>query len=212
MRYETLLFDLDGTITDSFEGIINSVIYSLKKLNAEVPPMEILKKYVGPPLMDSYMEHNGFDRKKAETALYIYREYFGSKGIFENRLYDGMGKLLEDLSEKYQLLLATSKPEEYAKTIAKHFNFEKDFDNIFGILMDDEKLTKTDVMKKAINHAKSKDKSKIIMIGDTKYDILGAKNCGVDSIGVLYGAGTMEDLKDATYIAKDIDDLRKILL
>ncbi|MBR0278267.1 MAG: HAD hydrolase-like protein [Clostridia bacterium] len=213
MKYKTLLFDLDGTVIDSFEGVINSVKYSLNKLNAPIPDSEKLKKYVGPPLTESYMKFNGFDRKKAEDAIEIYREYYTEKGIYETRLYDGMYSLLEDLHKAgYEIILATSKPEKYAVKILENLCILKFFSKVCGCPMKEAGVTKIDIMNLAIKNAKTKNKSEIIMIGDTTYDINGAEYFKIDSVGVLYGAGSAEELSDATYIANDVNDLRKIFL
>lgn len=212
-KYKCLLFDLDGTVTDSSEGIINSIIYALEKMDVTITDKEVLKKFVGPPLMDSYKKYFGFTQKEAELGLRLFREYFAEKGIYENRLFDGMKSLLEDLfTNGYQLVLATSKPDLYANRILEHFDIKKYFTHISACPMDEANTTKLDVIKSALEMTDIKNKNEILMIGDTTFDITGARICGVDSLGVLYGTDTAEELKNATYLAKDIDEIRNILL
>ncbi len=212
-KYKSLLFDLDGTITDSSEGIINSIIYALEKMDVTITDKEILKKFVGPPLMDSYKKYFAFTQKEAELGLKLFREYFSEKGIFENRLFEGMEQLLHALYKNgYELVLATSKPDVYAKQILEYFDIKKYFSCISACPMDEANTTKLDVIKSALEMTSVKNKEEILMIGDTSFDIIGAKICGIDSIGVLYGTDTAEELKNATYLAKDIEELRKILL
>ena len=212
-KYKSILFDLDGTITDSSEGIINSIIYALEKMDVTITDKEILKKFVGPPLMDSYKKYFGFTQKEAELGLKLFREYFSEKGIFENRLFEGMGQLLQELYKNgYELVLATSKPDVYAKQILEYFDIKKYFAHISACPMDEANTTKLDVIKSALEMTSVKNKEEILMIGDTSFDIIGAKICGIDSIGVLYGTDTAEELKNATYLAKDIEELRSILL
>lgn len=212
-KYKCLLFDLDGTITDSSEGIINSIIYALEKMDVTVTDKDVLKKFVGPPLMDSYKKYFAFTQKEAELGLKLFREYFSEKGIFENRLFDGMYDLLTDLyNNGYELVLATSKPDLYAEQILKHFDIYKYFTHISACPMDEANTTKLDIIKAALEMASVKNNDEILMIGDTSFDIIGARICGIDSIGVLYGTDTAEELKNATYLAKDIDELRNLLI
>lgn len=212
-KYKCLLFDLDGTVTDSSEGIINSIIYALEKLDVTITDKEVLKKFVGPPLMDSYKKYFAFTQKEAELGLKLFREYFSEKGIFENRLFEGMDKLLEDLFEDgYELVLATSKPDVFAHQILKHFDIEKYFKHISACPMDEANTTKLDVIKAALEMTDIKNKDEILMIGDTTFDVTGARICGIDSLGVLYGTDTAEELKNATYLARNVNEIREILL
>lgn len=212
-KYKSLLFDLDGTITDSSEGIINSIVYALEKMDVTITDKNVLKKFVGPPLMDSYKKYFAFTKKEAELGLKLFREYFAEKGIYENRLFEGMDKLLSDLSANgYELILATSKPDVFAKQILKHFDIYKYFSHISACPMDEANTTKLDVIKAALEMTSVKNKEEILMIGDTSFDVNGAKICGIDSVGVLYGTDTSEELKNATYLAKDVEEIRSILI
>lgn len=212
-KYKCLFFDLDGTLTDSSEGIINSIIYALEKMNVDIKDKAILKKFVGPPLMDSYKKYYGFNQEEAELGLKLFREYFSVKGIFENRLFDGIYDLLEQLyNAGVELVLATSKPDVYAEQILEHFGIKKFFTHVSACPMEEADTTKLDIIKGALKMTSVKNKEEILMIGDTFLDVNGAKECGLDSIGVLYGTDGPEELKVATYIAKDVEELKNILI
>ena len=212
-KYKSILFDLDGTITDSSEGIINSILYTLDKMDVTVEDKTILKKFVGPPLMDSFKKYYGFTNDEAELGLKLFREYFAVKGIFENRLFDGMNNLLKDLYEAgYQLLLATSKPVHFANQVLEYFNIDKYFSYVSACPIDESNTTKIEIIRQAMEHTITENKEEIVMVGDTSFDVNGAKICGIDSIGVLYGTDGEDELKNATYMAKDINEIRNILL
>lgn len=210
--YRTVLFDLDGTLTDPGEGITNSVAYSLKKFGIDVADKKELYKFIGPPLVDSFMNYYGFSEEKAELAVKYYREYFRDTGIFENRVYDGIPELLAEIKESgRKIVLATSKPEEFAKRILVHFELDKYFDVAAGATMDTSRSKKSDVIKYALELCGNPDKTQTVMIGDRKHDIIGAKQNGLDSIGVLYGYGDFDELHaaGADYIAESVADIIK---
>lgn len=213
--YKYILFDLDGTVTDSALGITNSVKYALEKLNAPAPPYETLCKFIGPPLLDGFRDFCGFDTEKAHTAVSLYREYYKETGIFENKVYDGIPELLRALKENGKaVILATSKPEKFARLILEHFDLMRYFDYAAGASMDESRNKKDGVIAYALSECDIKDKSLAVMVGDRSHDILGAKANGLSSVGVLYGFGNREELKNAgaDYIAEDIPALYKILL
>lgn len=204
--YQFLLFDLDGTLTDPGLGITNSVRYALNKFHIEEPDRTALYRFIGPPLLDSFMEFYGFSREQSDLAIQYYREYFKVKGLYENQVYDGIPELLTALKERGRtLLLATSKPEEYAVEILKHFHLDHYFDFVAGATMDGSRSKKADVIAHALDLGKISRLSSAVMIGDREHDILGAGQMGLDSIGVLYGYGSEAELRaaGATYIAKD---------
>lgn len=210
--YETILFDLDGTLTDPGLGITNSVIHALKRLKISPPPREELYKFIGPPLHESFEVFYSLTRDEAMTAVDYYREYYKEQGIFENRLYDGIPSLLEHLSEKdKKLILATSKPEVFAKRILEHFNIDKYFSSVCGALLDGSRTDKSEVIAYALNGTHRLDST--IMVGDRKHDIIGATKTGIDSIGVLFGYGSAGELMDAgaTYICETVNDIEKII-
>lgn len=211
--YETILFDLDGTLTDPGEGITNSVAYALKKYDIEVSDRSELYKFIGPPLKDSFMKYYSFSEEKAEQAIAYYREYFRDKGIFENKVYEGVEDMLRRLHDKgKRLVLATSKPEEFAVRILEHFDLKKYFDIVAGASMDSSRSKKGDVIAYAISLCERFDKYTAVMVGDREHDIIGAKENSLKCIGVLYGYGCEDELKNsgADYIVatpKDIINL-----
>jgi phosphoglycolate phosphatase len=214
-NFEYILFDLDGTITDSGEGITKAVQYALKSFDILVDNLEELRKFIGPPLKESFKEYYKFDEEKANRALVKYREYYADKGIYQNSLYDGIIELLDNLKKNgKQSILATSKPELYAKQILKHFDIDKYFTFVAGSDFEETRVKKGDVIKYAVEGAKISDLSKVIMVGDREHDIIGAKENNIKSIGVLYGFGDVIELTQARaeYIAKNTNELLDILL
>ena len=212
--FDTILFDLDGTLTDPGEGITNSVAYALKKYNIEVSDRSELYKFIGPPLKDSFMKYYGFDEAKAEEAIAYYREYFKDIGIFENKVYEGTEHMLRKLhGNGKRLVLATSKPEEFAIRILEHFGLKKYFAVVAGASMDSSRSKKGDVIAYAISLCEDFSKDTAVMIGDREHDIIGAKENGLKSIGVLYGYGDENELKtaDADYIVSTTEDILKLI-
>ena len=212
--YSTILFDLDGTLSDSSQGIINSIIYALEKYDVNDYDMPLLRKFLGPPLHESFEKYFGFDKEKSLQAVKLYREYFSSKGLFENEIYGGVSDLLQNLKENGKaLIVATSKPQPFTDRIMEHFDLAKYFDFIAGSNMDTTRSKKAEVIEYALSECNIKDKSKVVMIGDRAEDVIGAQTVGVDSIGVEYGYGTFDELKNAgaTYIVKTVDELKDLL-
>lgn len=212
--YNTILFDLDGTLTDSGTGITNSVAYALKKWGIEEKDKSKLRRFVGPPLMEAFAEFYGFSQEDSKKALMFYREYFSEKGIFENTVYDGAEEMLAAIKNSGRaVVLATSKPEVYAERILKHFRLYDYFDFIAGATMDESRNKKDDVILYALESFKIDDRSKALMVGDREHDIFGAKKFGIDSVGVLYGYGNLQELENAgaTYIAENVADILKFI-
>lgn len=210
---KTILFDLDGTLTDPALGITNAVSYALKHYGIDEEYQNLLR-FIGPPLVDSFMEYYGFDQKKAQEAVVYYREYFSDKGLFENVVYDGMEDFLTALkNEGYLLAVATSKPEEFAKKILDHFHLSHYFTKICGATMDSSRSKKGDVIAYALDQLKITDPNTAIMVGDRQHDIVGAHQNQLKAIGVLYGYGDEAEMKEyqADYIAKDLKELMTIL-
>lgn len=203
--YNTVLFDLDGTLTDPGIGITNSVMYALKKFGMEVEERASLFRFIGPPLKDSFMEFYGFDEEKAEQAVTYYREYYRDKGIFENRVYDGIPELLQQMRKAgRKILLATSKPEVFAKQILEHFDLSQYFDLIAGSDLEGIRNTKGKVIYYALSTYAGQTgqsmemlKQQSVMVGDRHHDIDGAKENQIASIGVLFGYGDREELEAA---------------
>ncbi|WP_026887194.1 HAD family hydrolase [Clostridium beijerinckii] len=214
-NFEYILFDLDGTLTDSGEGITKSVQYALKSFGILVDDLKELNKFIGPPLKDSFKKYYNFDEEKAQLGLVRYREYFADKGIYENKLYDGIIELLDVLKKNNKkIVLATSKPEVYARQILQYFKIDKYFDFAAGADFEETRVNKADVIRYALEEANITDLSKVIMVGDREHDIIGAKENNIKSVGVLYGFGDVVELTQARaeYIVKNTEELLNILL
>lgn len=213
--YDVILFDLDGTLTDPGEGITNSVAYALHKFGIEVPDRRALYKFIGPPLYESFMKYYGFDRAGGLEAVEAYREYYRDRGIWENRVYDGIPALLAELKAAGKtLVLGTSKPEEFAERILEHFALRQYFDFVAGSTMDSARVAKADVLKYALESLHIAPSERVVMVGDREHDVLGAEAVGLACVGVLFGYGDRPELEraGAAEIAADVPQLRKILL
>ena len=212
-----IFFDLDGTLTDPAQGITNSFIHALKFYGLPIPSYQELCKLIGPPLPYSFETTFGFDHDKAMEAVAKYREYFASRGLFENKVYPGIPELLQTLKEQGKhLLVATSKPEEYSIKIIDHFGLSKYFDFVCGSLMDESRSKKSEVIAYALECAAlgKADKEKVLMVGDRFHDIEGAKANGLKSCGVLFGYGSRRELQEAgaDYIVKSVNELLEVIL
>ena len=203
-KYRHLLFDLDGTLTDPMEGITRSVQYALRHFGIEVSDLRELCPFIGPPFAESFRTFYGFDDRQTSEAVAVSREYFTEKGIFENRL----------ASNGYTLCVATSKPRVFAERILDHFGIARYFSFVGGTGLDGSLPTKADVIAHVLAGSNITDRGTALMIGDRKYDILGAKTIGIDSAGVLYGYGDRAELEaaGADYILPAIPDLEELLL
>ena len=197
-KYKYCLLDLDGTLTDPGTGITNSVMYALKKFGIEVADRKELYSFIGPPLPDSFMKYYGFSEEQAAQAVMYYREYFRDKGIFENEVYPDIPETLRALKEKgVTVALATSKPYEFSVRILEHFNLMQYFDYIGAATMDGRISKKADVIAHLLQEIGNVNPDEVLMVGDRDQDINGAKANGLQSIGVLWGYGSEEELKEA---------------
>lgn len=215
MRYRYILFDLDGTLTDSAPGITKSVQYALSSFGIEENDMSKLLKFVGPPLTDAFKEYGDFSEAEIEQIIIKYRERFSKIGIFENSLYDGIPEFLKLLKDKgLELIVATSKPYKFTEIILNHFDIKKYFNTVCGSTFDGTVSTKGDVIKLALETAGIKDKSLSVMIGDRHYDVDGARENGISCIGVTYGYGSREELLTAGAIdtADNLNELKNLLI
>ena len=196
--WNTVLFDLDGTLTDPKEGITNSVVHALAHYGITAEP-DKLTCFIGPPLVDSFHDYYGFEREKGIEAVQYYREYFTERGIFENRLYDEIPALLKSLKAAgIRIALATSKPEPFAIRILEHFDIAQYFDCVCGAPLDEGiNSTKGSVIAAVIAKCGCKSLKELVMVGDRKHDVIGAHENGIECIGVLYGYGSIEELTDA---------------
>lgn len=208
--YDVFLFDLDGTISDTSPGIIKGVLYALKMFGIEETDSTRLYKMIGPPLWYSFEQFYGFSREKALEAVKYYREYYTEKGIYDNCIYDGLKDVVNVLKEAGKILaVATSKPEPFAKTMIEQLGLTPYFNYVVGMELDGGRGTKAEVIRYALEACGIQDKSKVLMIGDREYDVIGASEVGVDSLGILYGYGTREELKKAgaTYIVETVEEI-----
>lgn len=210
--YDAVVFDLDGTLTRSAEGIIKSASYAIEKMGLPVPEKAELLKFIGPPLTHSFMEFMGMSQEQALQAQSIYRERYNVCGLFENEVYTGIPRLLRQLKKKgVYLAVATGKPQEPAERILAHFGLAKYFDEVVGTggkaMITDKKLLISTALKGA-------QPQNAVMVGDRKFDIEGANALKIDSIGVGYGYGTEDELKKAgcTHYAQTVEALSALLL
>lgn len=204
-----ILFDLDGTLTDSFTGVSNAIMYALKKSGYRVPDRAELKPFMGPPLPESFMKYFGMTQEQAMAMLADYRVYYAEKGWAENAVYAGIPRVLDKLKKSgYGLLVATSKPEYFSRKIIEHFSLDAYFDFIAGATLDNSRNEKADVIAHALASL-GISAAEAIMVGDRRYDVIGAKQIGLRSIGVLYGYGDENELRSAgaDFIAETPEDI-----
>ena len=211
MAYKTILFDLDGTLTDSGEGILNSAAYALEQLGVPVPSREEMRVFVGPPLHETFVKF-GVPQELAEEAVRLYRVRYIPIGKFENTPYPGIRELLEKLqSQGHKLYVATSKPEEMSVEILNHFDLAKYFTRICGASMDTSRSSKSAVIAYLLQE--TGEGENVVMVGDTEFDVLGAKAHGIPAIGVSWGYGTVESMETAgaVAIADTMEELYRLL-
>ena len=213
--YSTVFFDLDGTLVDSGEGVRNSVVYALKKFGIEVENKDSLSCFIGPPLVVSFKTFFGFDDENADRGVSYYREYYKDKGIFEGYVYDGIEDTLKRLKAAgKRVMVATSKPEEFAKRVLEKFGIAKYFDFIAGATLDEKtRANKIEIMKYAFDSSGASPED-TIMVGDRLFDIEGAKHFGMECIAVLYGYGSREEFEQygAEYIVESAEDIADLIL
>lgn len=214
---EYLLFDLDGTLTDPKPGITTCVQYALRSFGIEEPDLDKLEPFIGPPLKDSFMEFYGFDDKKAEAAIEKYRERFRDVGLYENAVYAGIENMLYNLKTNgMHMAVASSKPTVYVEKILEHFKIKQYFEVVVGSELDGSRVNKEEVVQEALRQLfknKPVEKDKVYMIGDRKFDVEGARAQGIEAVGVSYGYGSIEELKEAQadYIVRSVPELEKFL-
>ncbi|MGA4721783.1 HAD family hydrolase [Fictibacillus nanhaiensis] len=214
-NYEYILFDLDGTLSDPKIGITKSVQFALRSMGIIEENLDHLESFIGPPLQQSFYECYSFNETQIQTAITYYRERFKNVGMFENTLYEHIPTLLQELKDNgHVIVIATSKPTVFAEEILKYFNIHHHFDLIVGSNLDGTRTSKTEIIQHILDHYKDQPMKSFVMIGDRKHDIIGAHNTGIDSIGVTYGYGSMEELTaiKPTKIVKTVPDLREFLL
>lgn len=217
MRYQYLLFDLDGTITDPKVGITTCVQYALEHFAIHEPDNQKLEPFIGPPLQDSFQQFYGMDPETAKLAVKKYRERFETIGLYENEIYDGMSDLLKTLKEGgCRLAVASSKPTVFVQRILEHFNVAQYFDVVVGSELDGTRVKKEEVVQEALRRLDPKGQAspaQMVMIGDRCFDVQGAKAHRLDSIGVAYGYAAPGELEQAgaTYVVDTVQQLKSLL-
>lgn len=214
--YRAILFDLDGTLTASAEGITKSVQYALLKLGIDEPDLQKLEGFIGPPLLDQFMNAYGMDETTARQAVVYYRERYEEKGIYENEVYPGVRELLKALkAQGYQLGVASSKPVFYVKQILERFGLTGFFSVIEGSQMDGRRTSKGEVIQEALKNLKMENcREQTVMVGDRKHDVQGAREAGIDCVAVSYGYGSVQELQQAhpVMIAPAIEGVQRFFL
>lgn len=214
MRKKYIFFDLDGVISDSKEGITKSVDYALRQFGILADSPDQYESFVGPPLVSQFKKECGFDTKQAEKAVEFYRVYYTKQGILENKMYVGIDSVIQMLYHRNcKVVLATSKPTEFARRIIDRYGILSYFSDICGSTMDSTRVKKEDVIAYAMKKNSIIHPQEVIMIGDRMHDIIGAHKNGVDCIAVEYGYGSIQELHSyqPEYLAKTITDLYKLL-
>ena len=212
-NFDTLLFDLDGTLTDSTEGILKCLVNAVEKMGFEVP--EDTNKFLGPPIRQSFAEFIGMNEEQIDEAVRIFRERYSTVGLFENRVYEGIPEMLERLKNGgKRLMVATSKPEVYAVRILERFGIAPYFEIVGGAELDGSRDYKHEVIEYVLAKANITDRSRVLMIGDRRQDVLGAHKTGLKCMGILWGYGSIEELDEAgaDYIAETPQQVTDLLL
>lgn len=215
MKYDFLLFDMDGMLVDTREGILKCAAHALSAFGIEVEDLSSLTKFVGPPLSYSFTEFYGLSPEDAKKAVAIYRERYSAKGQYECYVFDGVPEMLQALLKKgYRLCIATSKLESYAKSMLDRLGIGCCFEQVIGATPDEAISTKDEVIEASLVRMGITDRQRALMIGDRKHDVLGAKKCGLDSFGVYMGCAeeSEHEAAGATYIANSIQSLQDALL
>ena len=208
---KSILFDLDGTLTDSGEGIMNCAALALERFGIPIPPRDALRAFIGPPLHDTFRQF-GVPEDQVDEAIRIYRSRYVPIGKFENTPYPGIRELLEQLrAQGHRLFVATSKPEDMSVEILEHFDLARFFDRICGASLDRSRSSKDAVIAYLLQQHGTEEP--MVMVGDTVFDILGAAAHGIPAVGVAWGYGSVEEMKKAgaAAIAATMDELLSIL-
>ena len=214
LGYKYILFDLDGTLSDSAEGIVNSVRYALTSQGLPLPPYDTLRKFVGPPLYESFRDFCGLNEAQTQICVDAFRVYYREKGILENTMYAGIPQVLGALKDAgYTLAVATSKPEEFAISIIRRYGIFDCFAYVAGSTMDEKRIKKADIVAYVMGSLGASPES-CLMVGDRLHDVVGARKNGVDCLGVLYGCGDRQELEEAgaKYIAATVPEIAEVIL
>lgn len=213
MAFDTILFDLDGTLTDPGIGITNSIAYALEQRGMPVPPREQLFRFIGPPLLKEFQKVYGVTEAEARELVAQFRVYFESRGIFENRMYDGIPEMLQRLRDHgCRLVLATSKPEVFAEQVLEHFSLRQYFTAVAGSTIDEGRTDKAEVIAYALDKLEAAGRP--LMVGDRRHDVVGAQANNIPCLGVLYGYGSRQELTEAgaVRLAETVEDVADLAL
>jgi len=214
-HFTHILFDLDGTLTNPRMGISNSLKYALRQMQIDGYSEEILERFVGPPLQDGFKNLFGLNERNTELAVEHFRTYFGEKGLYENIPYSGISELLEELHfSGKRIYVVTSKLEKYAKMIIRHFEFDRYVDDLIGAEATGKHSGKGQLITQLMERNLILPTASVVMIGDTHYDMIGAKENEISSIAVRYGFGTEETLSacNPDYLVETVNELAELLL
>lgn len=214
-KYDIIAFDLDGTLTNPERGLIASFVYAFKKMGVDYGQKSELKRFIGPPIYEEWQRCFGFTPEESSKALLIFREYYSVYGWWDNEIYPGVKEMLEKLKNAgKKIILATSKPEIFAKKVLELFDISKYFDFIGGASTDKTRDKKSEVLEYSLASVGVSDKSKAILVGDRVYDSEGAIACGIDSLGVLYAHGSDSEVRSAgfTYVVNNVEDIAALLI
>lgn len=215
--YKYILFDLDGTLTDPREGITKSVQYALSHMGIEEPDLKKLEPFIGPPLIDSFMEYYGFSLEEARKATDFYRENFSVKGIFQNELFDGVPQMLQSLKENGRVVaIASSKPEPFVEQILEHFDIKQYFDYVCGSTLNETRTKKEEVIEELLKrmNLSAEEKKQMLMVGDRKFDVEGAAYFGMPCLGLTLGFAAEGELEEAgaAAVVDSIKEMQEYIL
>lgn len=214
LNYKYVFMDFDGTIADTSEGIISSLVKTLAHFGVEVEDQSFLRRFIGPPLGEAFCEHYGFSGEQAEEAVACYREFYSGGEMFKCRLYDGVYDMLAFIKGSGAVLCTgTSKPEPYTEKLLDMLGVRYLFDAVYGAAPEKGRYKKKEVLEYALSSCGIRDRREALLVGDTKYDIIGAKQVGIATAGVLYGFGSLADLVryEADYICPTPRDVCPVI-
>ena len=214
-EYKHVIFDMDGTLTDSKPGIINAAIYASKEMGVKDIPVEQLNNLIGIPLQDYFKIIYGYNNVQVDEAVYHFRKYYGEKGVYENKVYPGIMELFNELfNSKIKIYISTAKYEKYAKVVIRHFNFERYLTDMIGADAAGLHATKTELASVIIKRNNITGLTNTVTVGDKYMDMQAGKDNDIDTIGVTYGFGSREELENEnpTYIVDTTNELKYALL
>ena len=213
-KYDIVAFDLDGTLSDPARGLVEGFVYAFRKLGVDYGSKDSLRRFIGPPLIETWMPEFGFTFEEAENAVILFREYYNVYGWWDNTIYPGIRDLLASIKASgKKIVLTTSKPEDTALDILKLFNIRDYFDFVGGASSHKTRERKSEVIDYVLESVGCTDRTRVVLVGDRVYDAVGAKECGIDSIGVTWGHGSRDEIASSpfTYTADTTEDVKKLL-